>query len=153
MDISLANLNNQLIVESNAAFDEIIHDMDTKLGNVIKAQEADYLKGYSIYVNEKEKELKELVLKLNARDVSSKIKDEIIYGLKAELKKAMEQSVKQEAEKQEVMESNKKLKSELSVASSELKYFKDALAEQKRNNKLLKIAIDRLMDQKPKIDS
>ncbi len=51
MKANLNDLNNQLIAESTAKFDEIIFDMDTKMGNVIKAQEADYLKGYSIYVN------------------------------------------------------------------------------------------------------
>jgi hypothetical protein len=41
--------------------------MDEKMTNAIKRQEMEYLKGYSIYVAEKEKELKDLVMKLNDR--------------------------------------------------------------------------------------
>ena len=126
--------------------------MDTKLGNVIKAQEAEYLKGYSIYVNEKEKELKELVVKMNERDFSNKIKDEIIYGLKQELKKAMDLQIQQAAEKTAIDKSLKIAKQELQIAGSEIKYFKEALADEKRNNKLLKIAIDRMQNHQSKPD-
>jgi hypothetical protein len=56
--------------------------MDAKLNKVLKRQEADYLKGYSIYVREKERELRDLVQKLNDRNSNSSLKDEIIYGLK-----------------------------------------------------------------------
>lgn len=34
-----------------------IDDLDTKLDKVLKRQEQDYLKGYTIYVKQKEKEL------------------------------------------------------------------------------------------------
>ena len=60
----------------------MIKDMDAKLNKVLKRQEADYLKGYSIYVREKERELRDLVQKLNDRNSNSSLKDEIIYGLK-----------------------------------------------------------------------
>ena len=51
--------------------DMVIHDMDKKLSNVIKRHESDYLKGYAIYVSEKEKELRELINKLNDRSNDS----------------------------------------------------------------------------------
>ena len=35
--------------------------MENKLSSVIKRHEADYLKGYSIYVRDKERELRDLV--------------------------------------------------------------------------------------------
>jgi len=63
--------------------DMVIHDMDKKLSNVIKRHESDYLKGYAIYVSEKEKELRELINKLNDRSNDSSLKDEIIFGLKS----------------------------------------------------------------------
>ena len=57
------------------------------MGRVIKANELDYLKGYSIYVREKERDLRELVTKLNSRDESGMMKDEMIRALKQEIKK------------------------------------------------------------------
>lgn len=48
-------------------FDSAFDDMDTKLSSVIKRQEKEYLKGYSIYIAEKERELKAMVTKLNER--------------------------------------------------------------------------------------
>ena len=44
--------------------------------------EGDYLKGYSIYVRDKERELRTLITKLNERHNNNAIKDEIIYELK-----------------------------------------------------------------------
>lgn len=48
--------------------------------DAVKSQEADYLKGYSVFVRNKERELHELVSKLNERNTSTAIKDEIIHG-------------------------------------------------------------------------
>lgn len=48
--------------------DDLVKDMDKKLNRVLKRQEQDYLKGYSIYVREKERELRELVIKINERN-------------------------------------------------------------------------------------
>jgi hypothetical protein len=56
--------------------------MDEKLNKVLKRQEQEYLSGYSIYVREKERELRELVIKLNERNNNNSLKDEIIFGLK-----------------------------------------------------------------------
>ena len=48
--------------------DGVIEQLDEKLDNQLKKQEHDYLKGYSIYVKTKEKELKTLIQKLNAKN-------------------------------------------------------------------------------------
>lgn len=61
--------------------------MDNKLNRVIKRHEQDYLKGYSIYVREKERELRELIKKLNDRNNDNTLKDEIIFGLKGQITK------------------------------------------------------------------
>ena len=41
--------------------DDVIEELDDKLDKQLKKQEHDYLKGYSIYVKTKEKELKTLI--------------------------------------------------------------------------------------------
>ena len=48
--------------------EDVIDGLDEKLDRVLKKQEHDYLKGYSIYVKQKEKELKELINKLNEKN-------------------------------------------------------------------------------------
>lgn len=45
--------------------EDIIVDLDKKLNRVLAKQEYEYLKGYNIYVKKKEKELRELIDKLN----------------------------------------------------------------------------------------
>ncbi len=62
---------------------------------MLKRQEQEYLKGYSIYVREKEKELRELVTKLNERNTNNSVKDEIIYALKQTIKKNYETAIHQ----------------------------------------------------------
>ncbi len=62
--------------------------------DAVKSQEADYLKGYSLFVRNKERELHELVNKLNERNINSVLKDEIIFGLKTELTRLNAQAEK-----------------------------------------------------------
>ncbi len=63
----------------------MVLNMDTSLNKVIKRHEQDYLKGYSIFVREKEAELRELIKKLNDRNDDSTLKEEIIFGLKNQI--------------------------------------------------------------------
>ena len=49
---------NPLVYKAQQELDEVIEELDTKLDHQLKKQEHDYLKGYSIYVKTKEKELK-----------------------------------------------------------------------------------------------
>ena len=49
--------------------------------------EQQYLKGYRIYVREKEKELWDLVTKINEHNTNNSVKDEIIQALKQTIKK------------------------------------------------------------------
>lgn len=55
--------------------------MDTKLNRVLAKQEYEYLKGYNIYVKRKEKELRELIEKLNEKNSNNTLKDEKISNL------------------------------------------------------------------------
>ena len=50
-----------------------------KLNGVLKLQEHNYLKGYSIYVREKERELRDLIVKINEKNQTNQLKDEIIF--------------------------------------------------------------------------
>ena len=61
--------------------DDVITDLDKKLNRVLAKQEYEYLKGYNIYVKRKEKELRELIEKLNEKNSNNTLKDEKINNL------------------------------------------------------------------------
>jgi hypothetical protein len=61
-----------------ADLDATIADLDVKLDRVLKKQEHDYLKGYTMYVKQKEHELRELITKLNDKNSNASLKDTII---------------------------------------------------------------------------
>jgi hypothetical protein len=60
----------------------LINDLDSKLDKVLRKQEHDYLKAYSIYVKEKEKDLRLLITKLNEKNSNNSLKDDLIFKLK-----------------------------------------------------------------------
>ena len=70
--------------------DNTLKDLDVKLNRVLAKQEFDYLKGYNIYVKRKEKELRELIMKMNEKNSNSTIKDEKILSLEFTIKKIRE---------------------------------------------------------------
>jgi hypothetical protein len=70
--------------------DNIIEGLDGKLDNVLKRQEEDYLKGYTIYVKQKEQELQQLIVNLNERNKNTTLKDTIINNLQQSIKKLNE---------------------------------------------------------------
>lgn len=47
--------------------DNTIVDLDQKLHRVIAKQEYEYLKGYNVYVKQKERELKDTIMQLSDR--------------------------------------------------------------------------------------
>lgn len=73
--------DNPVIFAAKKQLDDVIDQLDEKLDKQLKKQEHDYLKGYSIYVKTKEKELKTLIQKLNAKNSNNTLKDETIYKL------------------------------------------------------------------------
>lgn len=65
----------------NGQLEDVIEDLDKKLNRVLAKQEYEYLKGYNIYVKRKEKELRELIEKLNQKNSNNTLKDEKINNL------------------------------------------------------------------------
>ncbi len=75
----------QMINDQNDAFNELIENFDKKLQAVLERQEEEYLKGYSVYVQQRERELKEYIKKLNDRQHNNDFKDEILQGLRKQI--------------------------------------------------------------------
>ena len=84
--------------------DDIITDLDKKLNRVLAKQEYEYLKGYNIYVKRKEKELRELIEKLNEKNSNNTLKDEKINNLERTIHAIREDQIKQEKEKETLNE-------------------------------------------------
>jgi hypothetical protein len=89
----------------------VIHGLDQKLELVLKKQEHDYLKGYSLYVKQKERELREIVAKLNEKNSNNTKKEEMIQNLKITIKKIHNEQIAGEQEKNDLKEKNKYWKS------------------------------------------
>jgi hypothetical protein len=75
-----------------------------KLNRVLKKQEYEYLKGYNIYVKRKEKELRELIEKLNEKNSNNTLKDEKISNLEKTIYAIRSEQLKMEKEKEKVSE-------------------------------------------------
>jgi len=67
----------------NGQIENTIEDLDKKLNRVLAKQEYEYLKGYNIYVKQKEKDLRELIEKLNEKNSNNTLKDEKISKLES----------------------------------------------------------------------
>lgn len=59
----------------------MIDGLDEKLNRVLAKQEYEYLKGYNLYVKRKEKELRDLIERLNEKNSNNTLKDEKIISL------------------------------------------------------------------------
>ena len=122
----------------------MIQGLDQKLENVLKKQEHDYLKGYSLYVKQKERELREIVAKLNEKNSNNTKKEEMIQNLKITIKKMHTEQINIEQEKSELKEKSKYWKSRAEAFEQDKKFLQDQVLDGKRQNKLLKLAISRL---------
>lgn len=124
----------------------MIQGLDQKLENVLKKQEHDYLKGYSLYVKQKERELREIVAKLNEKNSNNTKKEEMIQNLKITIKKMHTEQINIEQEKSELKEKSKYWKSRAEAFEQDKKFLQDQVLDGKRQNKLLKLAITRLQE-------
>ena len=92
----------QMFIKERTELDDVIKDLDQKLIDVLKRQEADYLKGYSIYVKQKQKDLKDIITKMSANNSDNDQKDKKIFLLQKQLDELNKDRVKMETEKQEL---------------------------------------------------
>ncbi|CDW75865.1 UNKNOWN [Stylonychia lemnae] len=132
--------------------EDIITDLDKKLNRVLLKQEYDYLKGYNIYVKRKEKELRELIDKLNEKNSNNTLKDEKINNLEKTIHAIREDQIKQEKEKEALNEKVKYWKTKALGYEQEKDFLQNQIMDAKRQNKLLKLAIGRLQNELEKKD-
>jgi seryl-tRNA synthetase len=124
--------------------EKVIEDLDKKLNRVLAKQEYQYLKGYNIYVKQKEKDLRELIEKLNEKNSNNTLKDEKISKLESTISAIREDQIRQEKEKEKLLESVKYWKTKAEGYEQEKNFLQQQIMDAKRQNKLLKLAIGRL---------
>ena len=77
----------------------------------MRKQEHDYLKGYSMYVANKEKDLRRIITDLNKKNEGNTEKDRDIMTLKNTLQRQSEEAKRTEQEKKQLSEKVKYWKS------------------------------------------
>lgn len=90
--------------------DDVIHGLDEKLNRVLAKQEYEYLKGYNLYVKRKEKELRELIMRLEEKNSNNNLKDEKIINLEKTIRSIRDDQIRQEKEKDELTKEIRKWK-------------------------------------------
>ena len=91
--------------------DHVVSNLDDKLNLVLAKQEYEYLKSYNIYVKRKEKELRELIDKLNEKNSNNTLKDEKISNLEKTIQSIRDDQIRMEKEKDEMGKKIKKWQS------------------------------------------
>ena len=91
----------------NGMVEDTITDLDKKLNRVLAKQEYEYLKGYNIYVKQKEKDLRDLIAKLNEKNSNNTLKDEKITKLERTIGAIQLDQIDQASEKKKLLESVK----------------------------------------------
>jgi hypothetical protein len=103
--------------------DTLIEDMDKKMNRVLAKQEFEYLKGYNIYVKRKEKELRELIEKLNEKNSNNTLKDEKINNLERTIYIIREDRIKMEKKNEDFKNDKKCLETKLEGSKQERQFL------------------------------
>lgn len=135
------------VEEKKFEIDQTISHLDDKLNLVLAKQEYEYLKGYNIYVKRKEKELRELIDKLNEKNSNATLKDDKINNLEKTVQSIREDQIKMQKDKDEQLKKIKHWTSKAQNLEQERDFLQKQVLESKRQNKLLKMAIQRLQSQ------
>lgn len=122
--------------------------MDTKLNQVLRRQEYEYLQAYNIYVKKKEKELRELILTLNEKNSNNNFKDIRITQLELSIDKMRQDALNYEKKVFNLHNEIKAWKEKHKMETEEKEFFHKQALDAKRKNKLLKVAISRMQADK-----
>lgn len=83
-------------------------------------------------MRDKERELKELIIKLNERNNDSTLKDEIIFGLKSQINKQVEIAIAHEKENTDLKDKLKSLSNKYDFLKSDQEFLQKQVIESKR---------------------
>ena len=127
--------------------DDTIKDLDVKLNRVLAKQEYEYLKGYNVYVRQKERELKTTIAQLSERFNNQGTKEKKILALQQGIKAIRDEQIVMDRENVGLREKIKEQKKVIGEVSQEKEFFEKKTKEVKKKNKLLKLAIIKLQSE------
>jgi hypothetical protein len=104
------------------------------------------LKAYNIYVKRKEKDLRDMIEKLNLKNSNNTLKDEKINMLEKIIQSFRDDQVRVERERESKNQALQRLEAKAEHFQQEKDFLHKQVLESKRQNKLLKLAIQRLQD-------
>lgn len=134
-------------MKAKGELDDVVRDLDVKLNRVLAKQEYEYLKGYNVYVRQKEKELKATIQQLSERFNNQGTKEKKIQSLQQAIKAIRDEQIIMDRDNVQLREKVKKAKRELGEANQEREFYEKKTKDVKKKNQLLKVAILRLQNE------
>jgi chromosome segregation ATPase len=134
-------------MKAKGELDEVVKDLDVKLNRVLAKQEYEYLKGYNVYVRQKEKELKATIQQLSERFNNQGTKEKKILSLQQAIKAIRDEQIIMDRDNVQLREKVKQAKRELGEANQEREFYEKKTKDVKKKNQLLKVAILRLQNE------
>lgn len=102
------------------------------------------MKGFEVYVKQKEKELKETINQLSEKFNNQSAKDKKLLTLQRAIKTIREEQIKMDKESVTLRSNLKSHRQRLEEVTSERDFYMNKTKEVKKKNQLLKLAILRL---------
>lgn len=99
---------------------------------------------YNIYAKNKEKQLKELISQITARYDDKKLHDKKMYHMENQLGLMRQQALANEAERMKLSQELEQMTGRFQDEKTEKEFFRNSALENKRQKKLLKIALSRV---------
>ena len=124
----------QSYLKAKNDLDDVIKDLDVKLNRVLAKQEYEYLKGYNVYVRQKEKELKTTIQQLSERYNNQGAKEKKVQALQLAIKSIREEQIYIDRENMNLKDTVKKLKINVSEVTQEKNFFETKVKEVKKKN-------------------
>ena len=134
------------ILSFDASIDGEVQALDQKLGTVLRKHEYEYMTAYNVYVKRKEKELLEKVMELK-NNSNSEIKDQKIQKLEMTVAKLRRECQEQDKVKDQLRGQIKNWRQKYEFEKQEHEFYHNNAMEEKRKNKLLKVAVGRLQNE------
>lgn len=130
--INISGYNWREVEERKAQIDNVILDLDEKLNLVLAKQEYEYLKGYNLYIKRKEKELRDLIEKLNEKNSNNTLKDEKIIQLEKAIDSLRNDLSNSDKKNDEMSKQIKNYATRVDVVTQERDFLKKQVMEAKR---------------------
>ena len=138
------------ILQTRELINDQMDGLDENLNKVLKKHEYEYMQAYNIQVKKKEHELLKAMEDL-ASEQNAELKDIKIQKLEASVSKLRRENTETEKAKEKLREEVRSMKKKYEYEKSEHEFYQKNAMDNKRKNKLLKVAVGRLQSEYDKL--